>query len=414
MRILLTTDSYKPNIDGAAVFVERLAQKLHAKGLAVEIVAPSPTLRSYTGEEDGVRVHRRSAWKPSKNRGMLVAVDPAVREVALQLQPTVVHVNLPYAIGLDALRTASTLGLPVIATNHVVIEGISWTVPLSGATRPMIESLVRRYLLWFYRQCQTVVVPTRQAAKMLLGESDDNLPLKIVSNGVDLDLFKPRPATGESYAQLGLPQKPIVVYAGRLEVEKSMDMWLRAAAAIRKQVDAHFAIAGTGTAQGDLMALASELGIAEDVSFLGLLSSHQLSNLHNLATLFVICSATESQSIATLEAMASGLPVVAVNAEALPDLVHEGRNGFLVPSGDHEAIARRAVEILANAQLQRTFAVESRRIALTHTLDRTVDRYLALYRALEDGVSQRATSQPSVPWPPIRPFHHRHERSSRT
>lgn len=390
MRILLATDSYKPNIDGAAVFAERLARKLVERNIDVAVVAPSPSLHSFSRDEDGVRVHYRAAWRPIKSRGMHVAVSPAVREVMRAFAPDVLHINLPYAIGFDALRAAKRLGIPVLATNHVVIEGTTQAVPFAGAVNDTVENAVRQYLLWFYRQCDLVTVPTQEAAAMLLGPSRRALPLAVVSNGVDLDLFQPRPLDERSFAEFGLPSKPIVLYAGRLEAEKSLDRWLRVAALVCREADVQFVVAGSGTQRRELEALAASLGVDTRVRFVGALSSAQLARLHNIAAVFLICSATESQSIATLEAAASGLPIVAANAGALPRLVVEGKNGFLAQPDDDRELAARVLRLLRDRALRASFAVESRRIASGHALDATVESYLALYRRLAAGAGKRA------------------------
>jgi 1,2-diacylglycerol 3-alpha-glucosyltransferase len=382
VKVLLTTDSYKPNIDGAAIFAQRLAKGLQRKGVQMEIVAPHGTLRSRTEVEDGVKVHYQPAWKPIDSLGMVIAINPAIRTVIRRFRPDVIHINLPYTTGLATLRTAKRFGIPMLATNHVVLEGVSWAVPSSKAIGDTVEDAFRKYLLWFYRQCDLVTVPTEEAARMLLGDSGENLPLEVVSNGVDLDLFKPRPASDADYAEFGLPNKPLVLYAGRFEVEKSLDVWLRAAALVRKEVDAHFVLAGSGTMRDQLAALAQELDIAQHVSIVGPLTSERLARLHNLATVFLICSTTESQSIATLEAGASGLPVVGVKAAALVHLIKEGENGLLAPPDDEREIARSTIKLLGNADMRRAFGAESRRVAAGHSLDRAVDNYRGLYEGL--------------------------------
>lgn len=169
---------------------------------------------------------------------------------------------------------------------------------------------------------------------------------------------------------------------GRLDEEKRLQDLVGALPAIRGLLDAQIVLAGTGTQQHNLAVLSERLGVAEHVHFLGFVPDDDLPRVYAAADVFVMPGVAELQSLATLEAMASGLPIVAADAMALPHLVHPGINGFLYRPGDVDAVSRHGLALLAEPPLRHRMGRGSREIARTHdaavTLAQFEDRYTSL------------------------------------
>ena len=144
---------------------------------------------------------------------------------------------------------------------------------------------------------------------------------------------------------------------------------------VTAKADAQFVVGGRGTEEGRLRELASELGLEHRVRFSQYLSDDEYPSLYRLADVFFITAPVELQSITTLEAIASGLPVVGVHAGALPELIRDGRNGFLVPPADPRAAADALVRLLQNEDERRAFGSHSRALALDHDLLRSMSAY---------------------------------------
>jgi glycosyltransferase involved in cell wall biosynthesis len=197
----------------------------------------------------------------------------------------------------------------------------------------------------------------------------------VISNGIDAERFSPGPEDSDLRRRLGFDLRPVVLYTGRLDAEKEMDVWLRAAAAVSQTHDVQFAVGGEGMERSRLETLAEHLGIRDRTRFIGYVVGADLPSLYRLADLYLITSPVELQSIATLEAAASGLPVVAADAAALPELVKDGWNGYLVVDGDWEGAARAVRRILNEPHVREVMASRSRELAEAHALSRTVDAY---------------------------------------
>jgi len=177
-----------------------------------------------------------------------------------------------------------------------------------------------------------------------------------------------------------IPDKPIILYTGRVSGEKSIDVLVKSLPYVFKEVDAHFAMTGEGREKENIVKLVEKLGIKNKASFLGFVPQEDLPFLYNNATLFAIASTAELQSIVLMEALASGLPAVAVNSGALPELVNNEVNGFLFKIGDYKELALKMVMIIRDEKLRNKMRGESLRIIKDHDFHKTVDEYLEAYQ----------------------------------
>lgn len=384
MKILLATESYWPNRDGGSVIERALVHGLGELGHEVRVVAPSPTGKPFVEHDGRSDIHRTRSFRvPGKfgkygARGSFFPKRMIFRLVD-GFEPDVIHAHNPFTIGRDALKAAKTYNVPFVATNHNMPENTVGNAPLikylpNGAER------IWQWQMNFLNQAQFVTSPTQTAIDMLLAKGL-KVPHRPISNGVDLKRFNPQVPTKKLRDKLHLPNKPIVLYMGRLDGEKRMDVWLKAVPKIRKEIDAHFLIGGRGAEADKLKRLAVELGVREHITFAGLVPDEDLPAFYRLANVFAISSPAELQSIVTLEAMAAGVSVVACDAGALPELCISGRNGYLFLSGDPAGMAKSTVRILQNPNMGQKMGEESRRIVeQDHDVRKMPINYEAVYK----------------------------------
>jgi glycosyltransferase involved in cell wall biosynthesis len=236
-------------------------------------------------------------------------------------------------------------------------------------------------------------MPTQSAIDMFPADSWGNIPVTAVSNGIDLSHFKPGKVPKGYLEGWGLPtDRPILMYLGRLDGEKHVDVLVRAAATMLGRQPLHVLIVGTGNAEAGIRTLTQELGIAEHVTLPGRVSDADRAKLLRCASIFVMPSPAELQSLATLEAMASGLPVVAANAGALNELCHDGENGYLFETDNATDLAAQLEKIMSNAALRLRMSQESLRIAGTHELSNVIAQFEEIY----EGVIARHQTQPET------------------
>lgn len=384
MRAGLVTDFYYPWIGGPATLVRNLARGLDERGHSVALLAPS-AVGPAVQEMEGPRAVTRVRTVPVPFGYDVRTAGWARREIDRWLDacaPDVIHVHHPFPLSAQAVWRARRRGIGVIATNHTVPECSLWGM---RRLRPAYRAASHGFawwLRWLLAHCDAVATPTETAARRLrdLGFGGH---VHVISNGIDTERFRPGPGGPELRQRLGLDGRPVVLYTGRLDAEKEMEVWLRAAAV--GKVAAQFVVGGEGTDRPRLERLAAELGLASHVKFVGYLPDELYPLLYRVADVYMITSPVELQSIGTLEAVASGLPVVAVRAGALDELVWDGRSGYLVPPGDWQSAARRLDGLLADRGRRETMGRCSREIARRHTLDTTIAQYESLLGSIATG-----------------------------
>ncbi len=380
LTVVIGADTFLPHVNGAARFAERLAAGLVRRGHTVHVMAPSAGHRhhgTFTETIEGVpmTVHRLAAWR-WKPHDWLTFVLPWMakhhaRRVLDQVKPDVVHIQSHIIIGRGLAREARKRGIPIIATNHVMAENI-----LDFTTLPPLLDKVFVKFAWAdakrtFDMTRAVTTPTRKAADFLEATIDITGVIPI-SCGI---------RASDYTADLTPRDAHRLVFVGRLTTEKQIDVVLRALATLDSSLAVTFDIVGNGDQRRHLEQLTAQLGLAERVRFHGHTDDAELRSLLSHASAFVIASIAELQSIATMEAMASGLPIVAADAVALPHLVHDGENGYLFPPGDVAALAAKLTAVLTQSAEERLRMQQASLEGVkVHDMDRTLDTFEALYR----------------------------------
>jgi 1,2-diacylglycerol 3-alpha-glucosyltransferase len=398
VRIIISGQTYFPAANGQAVFTARLAEGLAQSGHAVMVVVPSDHVSSYSIERNGVRVEGLAAAPLGASYpDAYVALMPAarVRQLFDEFAPDVVHIQDHYPLSRRVMMEAHRRHLPVAGTNHFLPANIIHYINKVPWTRDLVERLLWWTMIQAYEKVDVITTPTRTAASILKGRGLA-VPVLPISCGVDLARFRPMPALDRAgvRAEFDLdPTKILIMFVGRVDQEKRVDLLLQAIACLGRP-DLQLAVVGTGRYDEEIHAQAAELGLLAEkrVVFTGRVAGEDLPRLLNAADLFVMPSEAELQSIATLEAMACGLPVLAADANALPELVANGVNGFLFRPGDVEDAAHRIAQFADAPETWPAMGRASRARVRRHSLTMTLQRYIALYRTL----AQRALRAPRL------------------
>lgn len=380
LTIVMAADTFAPDVNGAARFAERLSAGLAARGHDVHIVTPSATHSqhgTFTEVIEGqpLTVHRLPGWRWHPHDWLRFVLPwmskHYARRVLREVGPDVVHSQSHIVIGRGLTRIARKRGIPVVATNHVMAENI-----IDFTTLPPLLDKVVIKLAWddarrTFAMSRAVTTPTRRAAEFLERTIDIDGVIPI-SCGIDKRNYTP---------DLTPREHTRVLFVGRLTTEKHVEVTLEAIAKLVPELDLHFDIVGGGDQRRALEQTAQRLGLAERVTFHGRTSEEDLRAAYTRADVFAIASVAELQSIATMEAMASGLPIVAADAVALPHLVHDGENGYLFAPGDADDLADKLRRVLtASPEEYLRMQEASLKGVEIHDIERTLDTFEKLYR----------------------------------
>ncbi|MFD4675873.1 glycosyltransferase [Lentzea sp. NPDC058450] len=367
LRVVIAADTFPPDVNGAARFAQRLAVGLAERGHDVHVIAPDSPRAT---EIPGVTVHRLRShrlpfypdfrfclpWQASKEAAALVK----------SLKPDVVHVQAHFVVGRFVLNAAVAEGIPTMATNHFMPENLFSHAHVPAFLQGMARKFAYRDLARVFGRADVVTAPTPRAVQ-LLHDSGFPTPAVPVSCGIDIDRYQ-RSVTHND--------RPTALFVGRLDEEKRVDEFLRALARVP---GAFGEIVGDGTCKAEWELLARDLDITDRVRFHGFVSEDELLDAYARCDLFVMPGVAELQSLATMEAMAAGKPVIAANAMALPHLVHPGRNGWLFEPGDVNQLAQRLHTLVHDEPMRARMGASSSEIISHHALAATLERFEALY-----------------------------------
>ena len=394
IRVLIAADTFAPDVNGAARFAERLAAGLVARGHEVQIMAPAPSRKhgSWTEMHEGqpMVVHRLHSWRWYPHDWLRFALPWLIRGESRRIldsfRPDVVHFQSHINVGRGVSIEAAKRNIRLVGTNHFMPENmVKFSLVPVGLQHRVIKAAWRAARRTFGRAA-AVTTPTRRAAQFL--EKYTGLTgVRAISCGIDADNYAPNfePRTENR-----------ILFVGRVTGEKQIDVLLQAAALLSPELDAQIEIVGGGDQKRNLEHLADTLGIRSRVTFTGYVTDDELRGAYSRATVFAMPSIAELQSIATMEAMASGLPIVAADAMALPHLVHDENNGYLFKPGDAQDLADKLTVVLT-ASPERLTALkrESLKLIAAHDIKRTLNTFECLYRGepVSDLVTNGASSQ---------------------
>ena len=322
--------------------------------------------------------------------GLHVSYNPYldIKRVLDDFKPDIIHDQTPGPLALAVFRYAKKRNIPIVSTDHAYPDNLTQQVKLPELAKKPINAAMNAYFMSFLRRSEYATMPTEQAIADLVPKNRRffKVPVEALSNGIDLSRFAKGRANSEIYEKYDIPKKaPIVLYVGRVDPEKSLDVLMNAfARVIQKIPEAHIVIVGDGTAREKLEKIAAKNGFADHTHFTGRVVGDDLPQLYRTGTMFAITSKTETQSIVLMEAMASGLPAVAVKAGAVPELVQHGKNGYIYEPDDEESVARGITRILSDSELREKMSNEAVKRITKHDISHTLTRMEEIYNIVLD------------------------------
>ncbi len=401
MRVLYCTDTYPPQVNGVSVVTALSVAGLARRGWDCALAVPSYPPGAYAAG---------SELRPDEASAEVVTVPsvpmPGYPEVRLslprartmddllrRLRPDLVHSTTEFGIGRAGQLAARRAGEPTVSSYHTDFARYAQAYGAGWLRAP-----VRGYLRRFHGRSRRVYTPSTASRRDLLGLGLTDV--EMWGRGVDTELFHPGRRSPEMRAALGMGSRFTFLYVGRLAVEKDTLKVLQAYRLASSYVPRgvlHLIVAGTGPCEAELRAAAPP-----GVTFLGVLERRsRLPDLYANCDAFLFASATETLGLVVLEAMASGLPVLATPAGGVGDHLRDGENGLACPPGDVWAMARAMVTLSGDYGLARRLSRGARRSAERLSWDRELDRLDASYREVCAARPQQSGNQQvtAVPTP---------------
>ena len=376
MNIAMFTNLYTPHVGGVARSVEQLVTACREAGHRVCVVAPE--FRDAPAEErDVIRIPAVQRFNGS-DFSVGLPVYTHLHEKLDRFQPDVLHSHHPFLLGDTALRVAERRQLPLVFTHHTMYEQYTHYVP---ADCPALRRFVVALCTGYANMCDHVIAPSRSLAAVL-DDRGVRTPISVIPSGVDCDRFNDGDGL-RARGSCGVPEDAFVVgHVGRLAPEKNLAFLVRAVGAfLARSSTAHFLVVGDGPEREAMERLLGDLTVAGRAHFVGVQTGQTLIDLYHAMDLFVFASKTETQGMVLAEAMAAGVPVVALDADGVRDAVTDGETGVLLAEENVTGFADAVRRIACLSRQERSqFQENARHRAREFSTAVRTTRTLALYR----------------------------------
>jgi len=387
MRIAIFSDNFYPELSGISDSIATTARELGRRGHRIKFFVPRYAPRhfriaNFPVEEidlgENVVVHRlRSLPFPGPNRQSRAVTPAGVNTLRVKkFNPDVIHTHLFFGAGWRALGAAKALRVPLVGTSHTPISEF---VRYSPVKTEWFKRWSERYVSWYYNRCDFVSAPSGAIIKEMK-KYGFRRPSQVISNPVDLGAFTPvsQRSRQKLKKHFGLSGRTIL-YTGRLAPEKNIDVVMRAVALVKKTFpDVNFTVTGHGNARQSLEALAFELGLGQEVKFLGTLHTKEFVKIYQAADVFAIASTAETQCIAMMQALAAGVPVVGVDWLGLGEYLKKA-SGIVVKVGDHRAMAREIEMLFKDNKKYKAQAALGLEAVKNYSIDKIADQWETAY-----------------------------------
>jgi glycosyltransferase involved in cell wall biosynthesis len=391
MNIVMMTNTYLPHVGGVARSVAAFSAEYRRRGHRVLVVAPEfPDTPA--DETDVIRIPAIQNFNAS-DFSVALPVASGLNEALDSFAPDIVHAHHPFLIGMTALRVARARQLPLMFTHHTLYEQYTHYVP---GDSPRLQRFAIELATTYANLCDQVIAPSYSIV-MLLRERGVTTPVSEIPTGVQVENF----AHGDGSAirrQLSIPAGAFVIgHLGRLAPEKNLVFLARAVADfLHTRADAHFLVIGSGPSEADMRKVFDTAGLAGRLHIAGILQSAELANALHAMDVFVFASHSETQGMVLTEAMAAGVPIVALDAPGVREVVRDRINGRLLQQ-QHPGDFAAALGWFAGRSPQQREALgrAARNTADSFSLQRTAEKALSVYTTAQSRLQPGAYTENS-------------------
>jgi len=393
MKIAMFTDAYYPRINGVAVSVKSYAEALSDLGHKVCIVCCD-----YQNENEPAIIHNDSKEKvqiiriPShhiffseEDRLARLTQWHAIKTAMKEFQPDIIHINSEFLVGYYGLTYGRLKFVPIVYTFHTLwedyVEGYIHFVPIA-ASKKIAQDLIKLFL----KKADAIITPTQRIADVVkayhIKRQPHILPTGIPNKMAKIDLEEKNRFVNKFFNE-DFPQlkdKHILLYVGRVVKEKNLDFLFPVLKEVQKSVpDTALLIVGGGPELEPLRQRTIAAGLENDVFYTDYIPRETLPYYYNIANVFTFPSVTETQGLVTVEAMMSGLPVVAIGEMGTVDVMQGDNGGFMVKN-DTTEFAAKVISLLQDTQLHQKKSDEAKTWANQWDLDLLTEKLVSIYQ----------------------------------
>jgi glycosyltransferase involved in cell wall biosynthesis len=363
MNILIVSETYYPFIAGVSSSTRSIAEFMHSRGHKIILIVPKAS--GFIKDNEPFQIIRTPSVTDPFYKGKTMTPFPlalhSILKAIIKNNIDIIHIQEPGSLGVSGLIAAKITHRPFIGALHFTPDQAVRMLP----GKPVfLERFFIEYQKLFYNQCTGIMIPTATFEAYLNKIGVSSLKA-VVSNGVNTDNFHPPDFAEKTAAIINKDIKTVeFYYLGRLNKDKNVQAII--AALPKTDENVRIVIAGEGNDRQMLKKQADQLKVGHKIIWLGSLNQEQMLHWYFRSDVFILLALYEIQSIVTLQALACGLPVILANRGALPELVDDGVNGFLINPDQPSETAEKINQLARNPILRQKMGAVSRIMSLKH------------------------------------------------
>ncbi len=378
MNIVIFTNTFTPHVGGVARSVEAFTEEYRKRGHRVLVIAPE-FANTPENETDVIRVRALQNFNAS-DFSVALPIPAGLSDALAAFQPDIIHAQHPFLLGMTAVRLARYFQVPLVFTHHTLYEQYTHYVP---GDSPLLKRFVIELATDYANLSDQVFAPSESIRDLLL-ERGVTRPVRVVPTGVYVERFAHGDGAAFRHEQQIPPEAFVVGHLGRLAPEKNLAFLAEAVAEfVKHRRSAYFLVIGTGPSEQAIREIFSRAGIDDRLRVCGTLTHERLASALNAMNLFAFASKSETQGMVLSEAMAAGLPVVALDATGAREVVQDRVNGRLLHEESIAAFEGALEELsrLSSQQMQERIRA-ARETAAAFSMERSAENALECYQAL--------------------------------
>ncbi|HEC92857.1 MAG TPA: glycosyltransferase family 4 protein [Candidatus Atribacteria bacterium] len=379
MRIAFFTNCYKPLVNGVVTSIVSLKEAYERKGHETYVFAPQ--VDGYIDQEKNVFRYRSVNLTKKVKYPIAIPLSFRAKKVISEFNPDIIHIHHPFVLSSPAIMYGKKLGIPKILTLHTQYEQYAYYI--TPIPEKLTQEAIKRIIFNLAYKIDCITTPSGSMKELIKSYGIKNR-IEVIPNAIELDSFRQKDELKclEIKKRYNLKENDkIILYVGRIAQEKSIDKIIEALAIIKKKGsnNVKLLIVGEGPALDELRQLVRSLQIEEEVIFTGVVSNKEIRHYYKIAYLFAIASTSETFGIVIIEALASGIPVLAVRAPGAVDILTDGLDGLLVDD-DVEKFANALDKIIREPELRERLSQGALKTSERYSIDIVSERMLNLYR----------------------------------
>jgi 1,2-diacylglycerol 3-alpha-glucosyltransferase len=381
MRIAFFTNCYKPLINGVVTSIVYLKEAYEKKGHQTYIFAPK--VEDYIDQEKNIFRYRSINLTNKVKYPIAIPLSFKAKKIITEFNPDLIHIHHPFVLSSVAIMYSKQLGIPKILTIHTQYDQYAYYV--APLPQKLTQEAIKKIVSNLADKTDCIVTPS-ESMKALIKNYGMKNRIEVIPNAIKLSTFREKNELGclKIRKRYNLKEdEKIILFVGRVATEKSIDKIIKALGIIKKHgiSKTKLLIVGNGPARDELVHLVQALGVEEEVIFCGEVNYEEIRYYYKIADVFTMTSASESFGIVTIEALASGLPVLAVKAPGAMDILTDGFDGLLTDD-NIEHFAKALEKIIRDPELRERLSKGALKTSAKYSINMISERMLNLYREI--------------------------------